>query len=151
MVWPAANPCAPALPSARDPPADADRRGKRRRARADPRHPCPCLLHRQRIARPCPRTTGCKRGTAGSIAPRLQIRHSEIMTMAQTSAALDRITPSATLALTTKTLELKRQGRDIIGLGAGEPDFDTPDFVKEAAIEAIRSGKTKYTNVRSEE
>ncbi|API59274.1 aspartate aminotransferase [Tardibacter chloracetimidivorans] len=67
--------------------------------------------------------------------------------MAQTSAALDRITPSATLALTTKTLELKRQGRDIIGLGAGEPDFDTPDFVKEAAIEAIRSGKTKYTNV----
>src|SRR3546814_11680950 len=69
------------------------------------------------------------------------------MTMAQTSAALDRITPSATLALTTKTLELKRQGRDIIGLGAGEPDFDTPDFVKEAAIEAIRSGKTKYTNV----
>src|SRR3546814_13048592 len=67
--------------------------------------------------------------------------------MAQTSAALDRITPSATLALTTKTLELKRQGRDIIGLGAGEPDFDTPDFVKEAAIEAIRGGKTKYTNV----
>src|SRR3546814_18670719 len=42
---------------------------------------------------------------------------------------------------------LKRQGRDIIGLGAGEPDFDTPDFVKEAAIEAIRGGKTKYTNV----
>src|SRR3546814_8500853 len=42
---------------------------------------------------------------------------------------------------------LKCQGRDIIGLGAGEPDFDTPDFVKEAAIEAIRGGKTKYTNV----
>jgi len=67
--------------------------------------------------------------------------------MAQTSAALGRIQPSATLALTTKTLELKRQGRDVIGLGAGEPDFDTPDFVKEAAIEAIRTGKTKYTNV----
>lgn len=67
--------------------------------------------------------------------------------MARTSDALDRISPSPTLALTSKTLELKRQGRDIIGLGAGEPDFDTPDFVKEAAIEAIRSGKTKYTNV----
>jgi aspartate aminotransferase len=44
-------------------------------------------------------------------------------------------------------LELKRAGVDVIGLGAGEPDFDTPDFVKEAAIEAIRAGKTKYTNV----
>jgi len=44
-------------------------------------------------------------------------------------------------------LDLKKQGVDVIGLGAGEPDFDTPDFVKEAAIEAIRQGKTKYTNV----
>jgi aspartate aminotransferase len=67
--------------------------------------------------------------------------------MRTTSAALDRIQPSATLAMTTRTLELKAKGVDVIGLGAGEPDFDTPDFVKEAAIEAIRSGQTKYTNV----
>ncbi|WP_375248866.1 pyridoxal phosphate-dependent aminotransferase [Sphingomonas sp.] len=65
----------------------------------------------------------------------------------QTSAALDRINPSPTLAITSRVLELKRAGVDVIGLGAGEPDFDTPDFVKEAAIQAIRDGKTKYTNV----
>lgn len=65
----------------------------------------------------------------------------------QTSAALNRIQPSATLAMTSRVLELKRAGVDVIGLGAGEPDFDTPDFVKEAAIEAIRRGATKYTNV----
>ncbi len=65
----------------------------------------------------------------------------------KTSAALQRIQPSATLAMTSRVLELKRAGVDVIGLGAGEPDFDTPDFVKEAAIEAIRTGKTKYTNV----
>ncbi|MDH7973957.1 pyridoxal phosphate-dependent aminotransferase [Sphingomonas sp. AR_OL41] len=63
------------------------------------------------------------------------------------SAALARIKPSPTLAITTRTLELKRAGVDVIGLGAGEPDFDTPDFVKQAAIQAIREGKTKYTNV----
>ena len=63
------------------------------------------------------------------------------------SDAIERIQPSATLAVTAKAAELKRQGRDIIGLGAGEPDFDTPDFVKEAAIEAIRRGDTKYTAV----
>jgi aspartate aminotransferase len=67
--------------------------------------------------------------------------------MRTTSLALDRIKPSATLAMTSRVLELKAQGVDIIGLSAGEPDFDTPDFVKEAAMEAIRSGKTKYTNV----
>jgi len=67
--------------------------------------------------------------------------------MAMISAALDRISPSPTLAMTTRTLELKAQGIDIIGLAAGEPDFDTPDFVKEAAIDAIRRGFTKYTNV----
>jgi len=65
----------------------------------------------------------------------------------KTSAALDRISPSPTLAITTKVLELKRAGVDVIGLGAGEPDFDTPDFVKDAAIQAIRDGKTKYTNI----
>jgi len=67
--------------------------------------------------------------------------------MSLISAALGRISPSPTLAMTTRTLELKAAGVDVIGLGAGEPDFDTPDFVKEAAIEAIRSGRTKYTNV----
>ena len=63
------------------------------------------------------------------------------------SIALGRITPSPTLAITSRVLELKRAGVDVIGLGAGEPDFDTPDFVKDAAIRAIRDGRTKYTNV----
>jgi len=63
------------------------------------------------------------------------------------SAALRRISPSPTLAITSRVLELKRAGVDVIGLGAGEPDFDTPDHVKDAAIAAIRAGKTKYTNV----
>ena len=67
--------------------------------------------------------------------------------MPRLSAALDRIHPSQTLAMTARVAELKRQGVDVIGLSAGEPDFDTPDFVKEAGIEAIRQGKTKYTNV----
>ena len=67
--------------------------------------------------------------------------------MAQLSAALDRIKPSPTLAMTGRVAELRRAGIDVIGLSAGEPDFDTPDFVKDAAIEAIRSGKTKYTEV----
>ena len=63
------------------------------------------------------------------------------------SAALNRIKPSPTLAITSRVQELKRAGVDVIGLGAGEPDFDTPDFVKEAAIKATRDGQTKYTNV----
>jgi aspartate aminotransferase len=67
--------------------------------------------------------------------------------MRTTSAALDRIKPSATLAMTSRVLELQANGVKVIGLSAGEPDFDTPDFVKEAAIAAIRAGKTKYTNV----
>ena len=67
--------------------------------------------------------------------------------MRTTSAALNRIQPSATLAMTSRVLDLKAQGVDVIGLSAGEPDFDTPDFVKDAAIEAIRKGATKYTNV----
>jgi aspartate aminotransferase len=67
--------------------------------------------------------------------------------MSLISAALGRISPSPTLAMTTRVLELKAQGVSVIGLAAGEPDFDTPDFVKDAAIEAIRAGKTKYTNV----
>jgi len=60
---------------------------------------------------------------------------------------LDRIKPSATIAVTQKAAELRAAGRDVIGLGAGEPDFDTPDNVKEAAIRAIREGQTKYTAV----
>jgi len=67
--------------------------------------------------------------------------------MSRTSAALGRIQPSATLAMTDRVIALKREGKDIIGLSAGEPDFDTPDFVKEAGIAAIRAGQTKYTNV----
>jgi len=67
--------------------------------------------------------------------------------MGITSAALDRIKPSPTIAMTGRVIELKAKGVDVIGLSAGEPDFDTPDFVKDAAIEAIRAGKTKYTNV----
>ena len=61
--------------------------------------------------------------------------------------SLSRIKPSATIAVSDKARELKADGRDIIGLGAGEPDFDTPDNIKEAAIRAIRAGKTKYTAV----
>lgn len=67
--------------------------------------------------------------------------------MTRLSTAVNRIQPSATLAMTQRVGELKRSGIDIIGLSAGEPDFDTPDFVKEAAIAAIRAGKTKYTDV----
>ncbi len=67
--------------------------------------------------------------------------------MRMTSAALDRIQPSATLAMTSRVLALQAEGVKVIGLSAGEPDFDTPDFVKEAAIAAINAGKTKYTNV----
>ncbi|MBI1251226.1 MAG: aminotransferase class I/II-fold pyridoxal phosphate-dependent enzyme [Alphaproteobacteria bacterium] len=63
------------------------------------------------------------------------------------SQALQRIKPSATLAVTAKARALKAEGRDIISLGAGEPDFDTPENIKEAAIRAIREGKTKYTDV----
>lgn len=60
---------------------------------------------------------------------------------------LARIKPSPTIAVTTKAAELKAAGRDVIGLGAGEPDFDTPDHIKAAAIEAINKGQTKYTAV----
>src|SRR5580704_3163478 len=63
------------------------------------------------------------------------------------SAALARVKPSATLAADAKARDLKAAGKDVISLAAGEPDFDTPDNIKEAAIKAIRDGKTKYTNV----
>lgn len=60
---------------------------------------------------------------------------------------LSRIKPSPTIAVTNKAKELKAAGRDVIGLGAGEPDFDTPDFIKDAACQAIANGETKYTAV----
>ena len=63
------------------------------------------------------------------------------------SANLRRVKPSATTAASAKARALKAAGRDIISLDAGEPDFDTPDTIKEAAIKAIREGKTKYTDV----
>lgn len=61
--------------------------------------------------------------------------------------SLGRIKPSPTIAVTTKAAELRAAGRDVIGLGAGEPDFDTPDNIKDAAKKAIDEGKTKYTAV----
>ncbi len=60
---------------------------------------------------------------------------------------LGRIKPSPTIAVTTKAAELRAAGRDVIGLGAGEPDFDTPDFIKDAAKKAMDNGQTKYTAV----
>ena len=67
--------------------------------------------------------------------------------MAQIAKRLSRIKPSPTIAVTQKARELKAAGRDVIGLGAGEPDFDTPDNIKQAAIAAIERGETKYTAV----
>src|SRR5258708_15723359 len=69
------------------------------------------------------------------------------MTMPFLSAALERVKPSATIAVTDKARALKAAGRNVIGLGAGEPDFDTPANIKLAAIRAIEAGKTKYTDV----
>ncbi len=63
------------------------------------------------------------------------------------SSRVQRIKPSPTLAVTARAAELRAAGRDVIGLGAGEPDFDTPDHIKQAAINAIQQGKTKYTAV----
>ena len=67
--------------------------------------------------------------------------------MSIVSNNLKRIKPSPTMAVTQKAKELKASGKDIIGLGAGEPDFDTPDNIKQAAIKAINDGDTKYTAV----
>ena len=65
----------------------------------------------------------------------------------QLSENLMRVAPSATMAVTQTARELKASGVDVIALGAGEPDFDTPDHIKDAAIEAIRKGETNYTNI----
>src|SRR3954451_16124124 len=67
--------------------------------------------------------------------------------MAFLADSLARIKPPATIGVTQRARELKAAGRDVIGLGAGEPDFDTPDNIKEAAIAAIRRGETRYTAV----
>src|SRR6202166_1645136 len=81
----------------------------------------------------------------GSQAVRAEIRR---LSMACLADQLKRVKPSATIAVTDKARALKLAGRNVIGLGAGEPDFDTPDNIKEAAIKAIRDGRSsKYTNV----
>ncbi len=67
--------------------------------------------------------------------------------MGLVARTLERVKPSPTIAITTKARELKAAGFDVIGLGAGEPDFDTPDNIKRAAVEAIQRGETKYTAV----
>jgi len=67
--------------------------------------------------------------------------------MAFLADALNRVKPSATIAVTQKARDLKASGRDVISLSVGEPDFDTPDNIKNAAIDAIRRGETKYTPV----
>lgn len=67
--------------------------------------------------------------------------------MAFLSDTLARVKPSPTIAVTTKAQQLKSEGKDVIGLGAGEPDFDTPENIREAAKRAIDSGKTRYTAV----
>ena len=63
---------------------------------------------------------------------------------AKLSSWASNIAPSPTLAVDSKAKELKAAGEDVCGCGAGEPDFDTPEFMKEACIQAIRDGKTKY-------
>ncbi len=67
--------------------------------------------------------------------------------MSQLAARVNRIKPSPTIAVTTKAAELRAAGKDVIGLGAGEPDFDTPEHIKKAAIDALGRGETKYTAV----
>jgi len=67
--------------------------------------------------------------------------------MSRVASKLELIKPSATIQVTMKSMELKAQGRDIVSLGFGEPDFDTPEHIREAAIEAIRRGQTRYTQV----
>ena len=60
---------------------------------------------------------------------------------------MNRVKTSPTMAVTDKAREMKAAGEDVIGLGAGEPDFNTPEFIQEAAIKAMRDGKTKYPPV----
>lgn len=67
--------------------------------------------------------------------------------MSRISSKIDQIKPSATIAVSMKAMNLKAQGKDIVSLGFGEPDFDTPEHIREAAVAAIRDGKTRYTQV----
>ena len=67
--------------------------------------------------------------------------------MSRISIKVDQIKPSATIAVSTQAMQLKAQGKDIVSLGAGEPDFDTPEHIRDAAIAAIHAGKTRYTPV----
>src|SRR5256714_5826487 len=84
---------------------------------------------------------------SGNGSRREAVAMSESLPPGFVSEALSRIRPSPTIAVTQMARALKAGGRDVIGLGAGEPDFDTPDNIKEAAIAAIRRGETKYTNI----
>jgi aspartate aminotransferase len=63
------------------------------------------------------------------------------------SQKVDQIKPSATIQVSMKAMELRAQGKDIVSLDAGEPDFDTPKHIRQAAIAAIRAGRTRYTEV----
>ena len=65
------------------------------------------------------------------------------------SKRVQRVKPSPTVALTGRVAQLKAEGKDIIGLGAGEPDFDTPTHIADAGVEAIRKGHTRYTPSRA--
>jgi aspartate aminotransferase len=67
--------------------------------------------------------------------------------MSRISHKVDQIKPSATIAVSGRAMELRSQGKDIVSLSAGEPDFDTPAHIREAAIDAINKGKTRYTQV----
>jgi aspartate aminotransferase len=96
-------------------------------------------------------TAGVKR-LAPRLFGRLRQHHiqcvlKELKIMAFIADALSRVKPSATIAVAQKARELKAKGMDVISLGAGEPDFDTPDNIKQAAIDAINRGETKYTAV----
>ena len=82
----------------------------------------------------------------GAAPPRLN-RNREIAEMGFFADSLNRIQPSATIAVSMKARQLKAEGRDVISLSAGEPDFDTPEHIKLAAIKALKEGKTKYTDV----
>ena len=77
------------------------------------------------------------------MSPAVSLRPFKEMMMSFLSAALDRVKPSATIAVTDKARALKAAGRNVIGLGAGEPDFDTPANIKLAAIHAIEAGNPK--------
>src|SRR5690606_31434555 len=114
----------PAAGRAAPPPA---RRRQGDRSRTDRRRPCAGLPARQFGAR-------TDEGTAG-------------MSIANLSQALQRIEPSRTMAMTDRATELREQGRDIISLSVGEPDFPTPPHVIEAAKAALDGGQTKYTPV----